>query len=163
MPAARKKVIVRKWNRDWISGYLPLSDFIQEHALAVLDLDGKVTPVSLEEVKWVCFVRDFNVSERETPERLLRKTFSHRPRTQGLWFRVRLRDNDLIEGMAQNDVSLLESSGLFLIPPDSRSNTQRIFVPRQAMTGLEVQAVIRAGMPRKPAEAVQETLFKQQN
>ena len=52
--------------------------------------------------------------------------------------RARLKDNDQIEGLAQNDLSLLGSGGLFLIPPDTRSNTQRIFLPRQAVAELDV-------------------------
>jgi hypothetical protein len=160
---SRKKVIVRRWNLDWIPGYLPLSGFVHEDAIRVLCLDGKVTPVLLPDVKWACFVRDFNSGEKESPERLMRKTFSHRPRTRGLWLRVRLKDNDTIEGIAQNDVTLIDTHGLFLIPPDSRSNTQLIFLPRLAITELEIQAVVRPGAPRKSPEAVQESLFIQQN
>jgi hypothetical protein len=94
---------------------------------------------------------------------LLRKNFVTRPRSQGLWIRARLKDNDLIEGLAQNDLTMLEGDGLFLVPPDTRSNTQRIFLPRQAVTELEVLAVIRAGARRGPPDEVQESLFKQQN
>jgi hypothetical protein len=80
-----------------------------------------------------------------------------------LWIRARLKDNDLIEGLAQNDLTLLEGEGLFLIPPDTRSNTQRIFLPRQAVAELDVLAVIKTGARRGPSEAVQESLFKPQN
>jgi hypothetical protein len=163
MPVSRKKVIVRKFSRDWLSGYLPPSAFVAGEQVQILDLTGKLVSVAVAEVKWICFVRDFQSGDVSQPERLLRRTFVTRPRTQGLWVRVRLRDNDLIEGLAQNDVTLLEAEGLFLIPPDTRSNTQRIFVPRQAVAELDVLAVIKTGAHRKPAEAVQEPLFKQQN
>ena len=73
--------------------------------------------------------------------------------------RARLKDNDLIEGLAQNDLTLLESEGLFLIPPDTRSNTQRIFLPRQAVAELDIVAVIKTGARRGAADAVQESLF----
>ena len=76
---------------------------------------------------------------------------------------ARLKDNDLIEGLAQNDATLLEGEGLFLAPPDTRSNTQRIFLPRQAVTELEILAVIKAGVRRGPAESAQEDLFKTQS
>jgi hypothetical protein len=163
MSASRKKVIVRKLSRDWISGYLPPVGFVEQGGLGVLDLDGKVTFVSMPEVKWVCFVRDFHSGDAEFPERLLSKTFARRPRTQGLWLRVRLKDNDALEGLAQNDASLLDGNGLFLIPPDSRSNTQRIFLPRTAISELEILAVVKAGSQKKPPEAVQESLFRPQN
>ena len=163
MPVSRKKVIVRKLSRDWLSGYLPPAAFVVQEQAQVLDLAGKLVSVSMAEVKWICFVRDFQTGDVNQPERLLRKTFATRPRSQGLWVRARLKDNDLIEGLAQNDLSLLEGDGLFLIPPDTRSNTQRIFLPRQAVAELDVLAVIKTGVRRGPTEALQESLFKQQN
>jgi hypothetical protein len=163
MPVSRKKVIVRKLSRDWLSGYLPPSAFVFQEQAQILDLAGKLVSVSMAEVKWICFVRDFQSGDVNQPERLLRKTFVTRPRSQGLWVRVRLKDNDLIEGLAQNDLTLLEGDGLFLIPPDTRSNTQRIFLPRQAVAELDVLAVIKTGSRRGPAEALQADLFKQQN
>ena len=163
MPVSRKKVIVRKLSRDWLSGYLPPAAFVVQEQAQVLDLAGKLVSVSMAEVKWICFVRDFQSGDVNQPERLLRKTFATRPRSQGLWVRARLKDNDLIEGLAQNDLTLLEGDGLFLIPPDTRSNTQRIFLPRQAVAELDVLAVIKTGARRAATEALQESLFKQQN
>jgi hypothetical protein len=163
MPVSRKKVIVRKLSRDWLSGYLPPYAFVSDHQAEVLDLSGKLVSVQMSDVKWICFVRDFQSGDAAQPERLLRKTFVTRPRSEGLWVRAKLRDNDTIEGLAQNDLSLLDSEGLFLIPPDTRSNTQRIFVPRQAVSELDVLAVIRGGGKRSHGETVQGTLFKTQN
>src|SRR5664279_4225044 len=74
MSSSRKKAILRKHTRDWVAGYLPLSGFAREGALDLLDLDGKVASYSLADVKWVCFVRDFNSGELNNPERLLRKS-----------------------------------------------------------------------------------------
>jgi hypothetical protein len=163
MPVSRKKVIVRKLSRDWLSGYLPPTAFVVQEQAQLLDLAGKLVSVSMAEVKWICFVRDFQSGDVNQPERLLRKTFVARPRSEGLWVRARLKDNDLIEGLVQNDLTLLEGEGLFLIPPDTRSNTQRIFLPRQAVSELDVLAVIKTGARRGPAEGLQESLFKQQN
>ena len=68
--------------------------------------------------------------------------------------RARLKDGDLIEGLAANDVSLVGSDGIFLTPPDLRSNTQRLFIPRGSIEELEVVAVIGAAK-RKPVEKVE--------
>jgi hypothetical protein len=163
MPVSRKKVIVRKFSRDWLCGYLPPSGFVAGERVEILDLAGKLVSTATSDVKWICFVRDFQSGDASQPERLLRKTFVTRPRSQGLWVRVKLKDNDVMEGLAQNDLTLLEGDGIFLIPPDTRSNTQRIFLPRAAVAELEVLAVIRAGSRRGPAEGLQESLFKQQN
>ena len=163
MPVSRKKVIVRKLSRDWLAGYLPPSAFVVQEQAEMLDLSGKLVSVPMTEVKWICFVRDFQSGDANQPERLLRKTFVTRPRSQGLWVRLRLKDNDVIEGLAPNDLSLLEGEGIFLVPPDTRSNTQRIFLPRQAVAELDILAVIKTGARRGPAEAVQEDLFKGQS
>ena len=53
-----------------------------------------------------------------------------------------LNDGDELEGIAANDRSLISGAGLLLTPPDTRSNTQRIYVPRQAIQTLEVVGLI---------------------
>ncbi len=106
-------------------------------------------------MKWVCYVRDFpaSSSEQANPERLLHKRFAVRPRTAGLWLRMTLTDGEELEGLAANDRSLIEGAGLLLTPPDTRSNTQRIYVPRQAIQTLEVVSLIGAGGRKRGAEA----------
>jgi len=93
----------------------------------------------------------------------VRKTFAGRPRGEGLFVRVRLKDGDLIEGLAGNDISLVTSDGLFLTPPDLRSNTQRLWLPRAAVEELEVVAVIGGAKKKvvvpEEEEAAQEKLF----
>jgi len=66
-----------------------------------------------------------------------------------------LTDGEELEGLAANDVSLIEGAGLLLTPPDTRSNTQRIFVPRQAIQTLEVVSLIGAGGRRRDAASLQ--------
>jgi hypothetical protein len=63
-----------------------------------------------------------------------------------------LTDGEELEGLAANDRSLVEGAGLLLTPPDTRSNTQRIYVPRQAIQTLEVVSLIGAA-GRKRTEA----------
>jgi hypothetical protein len=95
----------------------------------------------------------------DDPERLIRRSFTSRPRTPGLWLRMRLRDSEELEGLASNDVSLMEPDGIQIAPPDMRSNTQRIFVPRAALQSLKVVAVIHSSTRRRPEVADQERLF----
>jgi hypothetical protein len=152
MASQRKPVIVRKFSRDWCAGYAGGS-FGQDAAeLEILDLGGKVLRIGWEQVKWVCYVRDFPAGETANPERLLHKRFSIRPRTPGLWLRMTLTDGEELEGLAANDRSLVDGAGLLLTPPDTRSNTQRIYVPRQAIQTLEVVSLIGAAS-RKRIEA----------
>jgi len=152
MASQRKPVIVRKFSRDWCAGYAGVSFGQNSAELEILDLGGKVLRIGWEQVKWVCYVRDFPAGETANPERLLHKRFSIRPRTPGLWLRVTLIDGEELEGLAANDRSLVEGAGLLLTPPDTRSNTQRIYVPRQAIQTLEVVSLIGAAS-RKRAEA----------
>ncbi|MGC1784370.1 MAG: hypothetical protein WA708_17740 [Acidobacteriaceae bacterium] len=155
--SSRKKVVVRKFSRDWQSGYVDPQGFAYDGRLELLDMTGKVIKTSLTEIKMVCFVRDFLTGD--DPERLIRRTFTSRPRTPGLWLRMRLRDGEEIEGLASNDASLLEPEGIQFAPPDMRSNTQRIFVPRDALQSMEIVAVIHPSRKRTPRAGEQEGLF----
>lgn len=155
MASSRKKAILRKLSRDWLAGYLPGSGFVGEGRVEMLDLEGKVVSIEVEALKWICFVRDFNSGEINNPERLVRKTFAGRPRGDGLYVRVRLTDGDFVEGLAANDLTLVTSEGVFLTPPDLRSNTQRIWIPKSAIEELDVAAVV--GGAKKPRPAAAET------
>ena len=145
MGSARKPVIVRKFSREWYVGYAGSAFGQDSPALEVLDLTGKVLTIGWEAVKWVCYVRDFSSSsDMANPERLLQKKFTVRPRAAGLWLRMTLNDGDELEGIAANDRSLISGAGLLVTPPDTRSNTQRVYVPRQAIQTLEVVGLIGA-------------------
>ena len=147
--ATRKPVIVRKLTRDWCAGYAA-GDLAGEGSgefLEMLDGKGKVLRIAWNQVKWVCYVREPALGEGSgvdtvNPERLLRRRFSSRPRVTGLWLRITLSDGEELEGVAANDRSLVDGIGLLLTPPDTRSNTQRVFVPRSSIRELTVLAVI---------------------
>ena len=102
------------------------------------------------------FVRDFSDSAS-----VGRKTFTSRPRTEGLWVRLKFTDNDVLEGLMANDLTQISADGYFITPPDTRGNTQRVFVPRTALQEMNVLAVIgRPEAHKKSAEdARQEKLF----
>lgn len=165
MPSSRKKAIARRFTRDWVAGYVFFdgsspAGFLKDSEIEMLALDGKVLALDLKTIKWLCFVRDFNSGEPENPERLVRKTFAGRPRTEGLFLRATLTDGDLIEGIASNDLSLITAEGILLTPPDVRSNTQRVWIPAASLSELEVIAVI-GGAKKKSSSADerQESLF----
>ena len=168
MSSAHKKVIVRRLTGETLPGYLSLSGFVQSGAAPLLDLSGRVVPIGLKDIKHICYVRDFNLNDTANPERLTRRTFLARPRAEGLWLRMTFRTGDLLEGLAPIDMSLaddlLHDAGLFITPPDTRSNTQRIYIPRAALSELQLIAVITSPSRRKPLPAetlpsLQEDLF----
>jgi hypothetical protein len=160
MASHRKPVIVRKFSRDWVAGYAGAVFGQEQGTLEILDLSGKVIAIDWETVKWVCYVRDFPAGDQTNPERLIQKKFAVRPRAAGLWLRMILNDSDELEGLAANDRTLIEGAGLFLTPPDTRSNTQRIYVPRAAIQTLEVVALIGAARGKAaPSKTAQPELF----
>lgn len=160
MPSTHKKVIVRKIGRDSLKGYVSPA-FIVEGKLELLNQSGKVVLIDLAEIKSIDFVRDF-----AEPANAGRKTFTTRPRTEGLWVRLRFTDNDVLEGMMPNDLMQLSRDGYLITPPDTRGNVQRVFVPKAALDEMNVLAVIgRPESRRKPAAAEdlrQERLFTEQ-
>lgn len=159
MASARKPVIVRKFSRDWCAGYAAAS-FGQDAAeMEILDPSGKLVWIGWNQIKWVCYVRDLNLSDQGNPERLLRRRFAARPRTPGLWLRLTLIDGEELEGLASNDRSLVEGAGLMLTPPDTRSNTQKIYIPRAAIQTLEVVGLIGSASAGRSAAAEQPELF----
>jgi hypothetical protein len=153
MGSGRKPVIVRKFSRDWVAGYAR-PYFGQDAAeMEILDTSGKVLQIPWNGIKWVCYVRELPsaLAEQAHPERLVHRKFAVRPRAAGLWLRMILADGDELEGLAANDRSLIDGAGLLLTPPDMRSNTQRIYVPRLAIQFLEVAGLIGTPARRKPA------------
>jgi hypothetical protein len=167
MSSAHKKVILRRFTGDTHPGYLALSSFVHDQSVDLLDLGGRIVSLPIEDIKYICYVRDFNLTDSANPERLTRRTFLARPRTEGLWLRLTFRSGDLLEGLAASDISLLDGlvqdTGLHLIPPDTRSNTQRIYVPRSSIADLQLIAVITSPSRRKSTPAavpiLQEDLF----
>ena len=179
MPSSHKKVIVRRFSGDLLSGYLPASGFLHEGCLDLLGLDGRRLALPLGEVRTVSFVRDFTLGDMTSPERLPRRSPSGRPRGDGLWLRLTFRqDGDDLEGLAPADLSLLDDllrdHGISLAPSDTRGNTQRIFVPHTAIAELRLLGVITSAAhkrrslaqgavgssPAAPAELAQQTLFR---
>jgi hypothetical protein len=159
MASGRKPAIVRKLSRDWFAGYAPSEIERDATELELLDQAGKVLRIGLYQVKWVCYLRELAAStaDPQNPEKLLQKRFRTRPRTAGLWVRLELVDHDVIEGIVANDVSLVRGAGWMLTPPDTRSNTQRIFVPHQAIESLEVVARVGVAEKRRgPAAATEQ-------
>ena len=155
MATTHKKVVVRKMDRDSVTGYVAAA-FLTDGKIEVMNTAGNVVSIALVDIKGVYFVRELGDSES-----LTRKTFTSRPRMEGLWVRLRFRDNEIIEGMMPNDLLQEGSDGFSIIPPDPNSNTQRIFVPRSALESLTVLAVIGAThrKRRRPEDQLQVPMF----
>ncbi|MEZ5351075.1 MAG: hypothetical protein R2762_00430 [Bryobacteraceae bacterium] len=141
-----KKVVIYRFDREPVEGFVNPQDWLGSASLEVITPSGTVSLFPYEEVKLVCFVRDFESADWKTE----RRRFVSRPKTEGLWVQASFKDNDLIEGILPNDLSQTETQGFLFAPPDASSNSQRLFIPRTALRELKVLGVIGVAKPRKP-------------
>ena len=156
MAPAQKKVVLRSFSNELAWGYLPQSGFLRDGQITLMATDGRLTPFPLKTLKRIAYVRDFNLDDKLDPERIGRMTFQARPRGDGIWLRLTFSDDELLEGLTTLDLafadSLLDDHGLFLTPPDPRANTLRLFVPRPALTSIEVLGYVTAPSLRLAAQ-----------
>jgi len=78
--------------------------------------------------------------------------------------RLRYTDGETLEGVVPNDLLSLLDNGVQITPPDLNSSTDRIFVPRTALSELTVLGVV--GIARRKttaaaAAAAQPRLFNE--
>ena len=154
--STHKKVIVRFFNRSSIRGYLNPSKLGETEVLELLTPEGEHKDFPLKEIRSIYFVREF--TDDFEPER---KAFLSRPKLDGLWVRLRFRDDDRIEGVVPNDLLSLLDHGVQITPPDLHGATLRIFIPRSALAEMTVLGVVGIAR-RKPAPPVQPGLFSDQ-
>lgn len=144
--STHKKVIVAFSDGASLQGYVnPLR--LPDDPLDVLTTNGEHRQVPLKEIRAVYFVRDF--TEDYEPER---KAFFSRPKLDGLWVRLKFRDNETLEGVVSNDLLALLDSGIQITPPDMNGPAVRIFVPRSALSEVTVLGVVGVAR-RKPVAA----------
>lgn len=138
-------------DREALRGYVNPQSFLKPDGVEMLSLTGQVVFVPYKEVKGVYFVRDFEGDR----DHLERKVFTSRPKLDGLWLRMKFKDNEIMDGILPNNLLLLTEKGFTVVPPDPYANNQRIYVPKSSLAELTVLGVI--GNPlkqRKRAAAV---------
>ena len=148
--STHKKVIVELHDHQLLKGYLNPAGLARTPSLDLLTSNGEHQELPLDKVRSVYFVRD--LAEDIDLER---KTFLSRPKLEGLWVRLRFRDGDQLEGVIPNDLLNLLDNGLQITPPDFNSNTDRIFVPRAALTEVTILGVV--GIAKRKAAAAADT------
>jgi hypothetical protein len=140
-------VVIELDDRTALRGFLNPARMVGAQTLDLLTPEGEHQEVAVAKVRAVYFVR--NLHEEFAPER---KAFLNRPKLDGLWVRVRFRDDATLEGVIPNDLLTFLDNGLHLSPPDFNSNSDRIYVPRPAIAELTVLGVVGVAR-RKPAAA----------
>lgn len=151
--STHKKVVVRFLNRSVLRGYLNPGKLGEADTIELLTPEGEQRNFAAKEVRSIYFVREF--ADNFEPER---KAFLSRPKLDGLWVRLKFRDEDTIEGVVPNDLLSLLDRGVQITPPDLHGTTLKIFIPRSALTEMTVLGVVGIAR-RKPAAAPQPGLF----
>jgi hypothetical protein len=156
--STHKKVIVVLADRKPLRGYLNPGRLGQTDPVDLLTPDGTHQEIPLSKIRSIYFVRDF--SDEFEPER---KAFLSRPKLDGLWVRLRYTDGEALEGLIPNDLISLLDNGVQITPPDLNSTTDRIFVPRSALSEVTVLGVVGIARrkPEAAAAAAQSRLFNE--
>ena len=153
--STHKKVVVLLLDRSVLRGYLNPSKLGEAETIDLLTREGEHRTFAIKEVRSIYFVREFK--DDFEPER---KAFLSRPKLEGLWVRLKFRDNDSIEGVVPNDLLSLLDRGVQITPPDLHGTTLRIFIPRTALSEMTVLGVVGIAR-RKTVATVQPTLFSE--
>lgn len=160
MASSNKKVVVRQFDGTLVWGYLPPAGFVRGSAVEVFDPSARIILIDLNKIKTIAYVKDFNLDDSGDPERMGRRGFLSRPRSEGLWLKLEFRDRDTLEGLAQIDLPFLDGLGddqcLSLALPDPKSNTTRLMVPRGALSAVHVLGWIGPQAKPKPKASERE-------
>jgi len=153
-----KKVRIARFDREPLLGYVNQQTFLRPSGVELLTPDGNYAVIPYDEVKTVQFVRDFEPPDPGAE----RKVFNTRPKMDGLWVRAKFRDGEVMDGILANDLLQTEPHGFTIVPPDPYSNNQRLFLPRAALSELQVLGVVGSPLRRrkpKPTPKEQISLF----
>jgi hypothetical protein len=148
---------VQRFDRETVPGFVNASAFLTPQGIEILGTSGALSVLPYVDVKSVFFVRDFTGSNPAGA----RRTFLSRPKLAGIWVRLTFRDGDLLDGIMPNNLLQFEPEGILMIPPDG---AQRVFVPRVALTSVQVLGVVGSPLRvsrKKPAGRDQIGLFEE--
>lgn len=156
-----KKVLIRRFDRESLAGFVHPQVYLRANGVELLTPAGSFVVVPYEEVKAVHFVREFDTAGQPHETRV----FNTRPKMDGLWVRMKFRDDEIMDGILANNLLLLEPYGFTVTPPEPYSNNQRVFVPRAALSEVQVLGVVGSPLrarKSKPVPKEQIGLFDQQ-
>ncbi|HEY2016718.1 MAG TPA: hypothetical protein VGH38_24610 [Bryobacteraceae bacterium] len=154
-----KKAVIHRFEKEPVVGHVNPVSYLQPTGVELLSAQGNAATVPYIDIKSISFVRDFD-DKTEAP----RRVFNTRPKMEGLWVRFEFRDGEVLEGVMTNNLLQVEHYGFTVIPPDSSSSQQRIFVPRVALRSVAVLGVIGSPLKKKktkPAPKEQIGLFEE--
>ena len=147
--STNKKVVIIRYDREALAGVVNPGSFGDSGPVEILTGAGNLVRAAYDEIKAICFVKDLPAPDAWQPHRL----FSVRPKSGGLWLRLRFRDQDTLDGVVPNNLLTLDPGGFSIVPPDPSFFNQRIFVPRGALVEAQVMGVIGSPLRRASKKA----------
>jgi hypothetical protein len=154
--STHKKVVVELLDKKLVRGYVNPGRLPGAASVDLLSQEGEHEEIEFGRVRAIYFVRD--LAEDIEMER---KSFLSRPKLDGLWVRMRFVDGEALEGVIPNDLLTFVDNGLQITPPDFNSNTDRVYVPRSALSELTVLGVVGIARRKPAAVAEQPRLFNE--
>lgn len=136
--------MIYRFDREALAGFVDSALETVSGELQLLNPAGVLQKIPLDQVKVICFVRDWGDIQPWQ-----RNQYAVRPRQQGLWVRLEFQDGEQVEATMANNLSLLDPYFLAISPPEMGAGVQRLFVPRQSLKGFEILGVV--GSPLKKA------------
>jgi hypothetical protein len=154
--STNKKIVVERFDRESLFGFLQPQTGFQAHGIELLSQSGAVQLIPYTDIRTVCFVRDW-----EAPRSRERHRFTARPKLEGLWVRLVFRNGEELDAVLPNKLLELDPYGFSVVPPDATANNPRLWVPRQALTDLQVLGVVKSPLrPRRTTSEQQIKLFE---
>jgi hypothetical protein len=147
-----KKAMVYRFERELLGGFVDSASPFNSTQVQFLNREGVVQNIPIEQVKLICFVRDWIDGPAWS-----RNQYTVRPRQQGLWIRIRFRDGELLEATMPNSVAALDPVALTISPPETAGGVQRVLIPRQAIESFEILGVVGSPL-KKPVQKSQNQL-----
>ena len=128
-----------------VEGYVSPQTYLRPEGVEILGRSAQVTVAPYHQIRALYFVKEFlGMGDLDQ-----KRVFGSRPKQDGLWVRLKFRDEEVYEGVVPNNLLLMGEHGVTFTPPDANSNTQRIFVPRQALDEIQVLGVIGSPVNRR--------------
>ena len=127
-----QKVIVRTRDGTVIPGFAN-EDRIKK-TLTIINQQGKEETFSMDKLKAVFFVKDF----QGNPEYDEIKFLNKQSVSSMIWVRVEFFDGEVLEGKILNTMELLSSPGFYLSPSDQDTNNKRVYVVKSSLKNFTV-------------------------
>ena len=122
-----QKVVVRTRDGEVIPGFA--NQDVMNSTLKIITQQGKEQKFSIDKLKAVFFVKDF----QGNPEYDEIKFLNKQSVSSMVWVRVEFFDGEILEGKIPNNMELISSPGFYLSPSDRDTNNKRVYVVKSSL------------------------------